>query len=348
MRNDPSTNYLIGNSHRDLRLGVRHDEMTEQNWVSTWTALPPITMEEFEPDYDAALLELGISHNEAEENGAIPVDLFQAHRDIISNFRYLYGDNDDGLYGDDEDEVDGDDGDGNMYDILPYSSRCMENHVRYRRRQDEFRVRARKISAGIGSVVSENGSITPGFMYVRESKAKKAIKEAKANVKEAKRNVHLYCWFHKKRTAEKRLSQAKRNLFKLEHAFFKNNRASRNAIKLARHYSIYCAGYNRYLKDDWTKDHDSSQDNTSAKQISDSATNANDRKLHDTSDNIVIQFDNPSKKQAFAVRRSHKGYADSSLKKNARTVTDVCPKMSDSPLPIVFPVYTRSYGYGHF
>ena len=145
MRNSFSANPCVEKELRDIRLGVRHDEMTEQDWVSVWPPLPPISMEDFQLDHDKALEELGISHNELVENGAVPVDMFQAHTDIVSTFRYLYSDDDDGLYGDDEDEQDGDDGDGNMYDFF-YASRSMGNHTRYRRRMDDFRVRVRKIS----------------------------------------------------------------------------------------------------------------------------------------------------------------------------------------------------------
>lgn len=107
MRNSFSANPCVEKELRDIRLGVRHDEMTEQDWVSVWPPLPPISMEDFQLDHDKALEELGISHNELEENGAVPVDMFQAHTDIVSAFRYLYSndDDDDGLYGEDRKSV---------------------------------------------------------------------------------------------------------------------------------------------------------------------------------------------------------------------------------------------------
>ena len=232
MRNNSSAKSPVKKDFRDVYLGIRYDKMTEQNWVSVYPVLPPISMEDFESDYDKALAELGISQDELVENGAVTVDLFQSHLDIISNFRYLYGD--------DEDEEDGDDGDGNMYDAL-YASRCMGNHTRYRRRMDDFRTRARKISAGIGNVVSEGGSINPGFMYVRTKKLEHTMKKAKFildSVKDAIYWRRLLGSPDDVRHSEKKLSQTKRNMFKLKRAFIKNNRACKKVIKLARHYSI--------------------------------------------------------------------------------------------------------------
>ena len=327
MRNSFSANPCVEKELRDIRLGVRHDEMTEQDWVSVWPPLPPISMEDFQLDHDKALEELGISHNELEENGAVPVDMFQAHTDIVSAFRYLYSndDDDDGLYGDDEDEQDGDDGDGNMYDNL-YSSRCMGNHARSHRRLDEFRVRARKISAGISNVVSENGSINPGFMYVRKQKLEKAMEKAQ------------------------QFSQAKRNMFKLKRAFIKNKRASKNAIKLARHYSIYCAGYNRYLADNWSKNVVASQDAVSKKQSDVSSENIHTHKLHDTSEEFVVSYDMPSKNQSFVVSHIPNNRVYSSHKNSTHPVTDVHPTTIVDMLPAVLPSYLRRccFGYGRF
>lgn len=345
MRNNPSASYLIGESHRDLLLGIRHDKMTEKNWVSAWPALPPISMDEFEIDHDKALAELGISHDELADNGAIPVDMFQAHQDIISNFRYLY-DDDDGFYGDDEDDVDGDDGDGNMYDYL-YASRCMGNHTRYRRRMDELRTRARKISAGIGNVISESGSINSGFMYVRNQKLEEAMKEAKDTLEDAEYYFYLVHSIPARHSsAEGKLSQAKRNMFKLKRAFIKNKRASKNIIKLARHYSIYCAGYNRYLVDNWTGDVVASQDTVSKNQSDVSSENVKARKLHDTSEEFVVSYDMPSKNQEFVVSSISNSRVHPSHKKSTPSVTDVQPTLRVNMRPALLPSHTCRYCFG--
>jgi len=350
MRNSFSANPCVEKELRDIRLGVRHDEMTEQDWVSVWPPLPPISMEDFQLDHDKALEELGISHNEFEENGAVPVDMFQAHTDIVSTFRYLYSndDDDDGLYGDDEDEQDGDDGDGNMYDAL-YASRCMGNHARYRRRMDDFRTRARKISAGIGNVVSEGGS-NPGFMYVRTQKLERALQKAQFILDLAEDDVYFSCSPSSIRTSEKKLSQAKRNMFKLKRAFIKNSRASKNVIKLASHYSIYCAGYNRYLTDKWAKADVASQD-TSSKELSNTSTESSKaRKVHDTSEKFVASYDMPSKNQSFVVSHIPNNRVYSSHKNSTHSVTDVHPTTIVDMLPAVSPSYLRRccFGYGRF
>ena len=354
MRNSFSANPCVEKELRDIRLGVRHDEMTEQDWVSVWPPLPPISMEDFQLDHDKALEELGISHNELVENGAVPVDMFQAHTDIVSTFRYLYSndDDDDGLYGDDEDEQDGDDGDGNMYDNL-YSSRCMGNHARSHRRLDEFRVRARKISAGISNVVSENGNINPGFMYVRKQKLEKAMEKAQQILDTAEDEVYLFIYSRSRssvRHSERKFSQAKRNMFKLKRAFIKNKRASKNAIKLARHYSIYCAGYNRYLADNWSKNVVASQDAVSKKQSDVSSENIHAHKLHDTSEEFVVNYDMPSKNQSFVVSHIPNNRVYSSHKNSTHPVTDVHPTTIVDMLPAVLPSYLRRYcfGYGRF
>lgn len=300
MKNDPSTCSQSGNSTATQSHAIRYrEEMTEQDWTSVWPICTPISDEEFDRDYALAMQELE-SQLMTEEGS------YFSKEDNSLTVNYLGEEQEN----DTEEDVE-----------LPYHSRYSEEHIRYHRRKDMLRVRANRIHAGIDAVISEEGNISCGFINRRTKRAQKAIKEMKKTLNAA------FETYQNSRT----LKQAKRNLFKLERASLRNIQRGKGFIKQARHYSIYCARYNRYLKDKWSKSDISSEFPNDEKDDESKAQGAT---------KLVKK---PSKKQPFVSCHSNPRHH----MKQFTAVTTKCT--TDMPVTVIndnsYHLFTYALGY---